>query len=126
MRTIDVTPTWTDLMPALFAVLQNGTEEGRAIAQAELTRLAKIVDDQNAEAKTRLETVNGHSIEAFAVYSPGRAGAITYALTKDQAGQAAVYAHNGEVTAASAANHGTKCREDDARRLFDFANEYRR
>jgi hypothetical protein len=113
-------------MPALLAVIQDGTDEGRAAAQAELTRLAKIVDAQNAEAKTGLETMNGHTVEAFAVYSPGRPGAITYSLTKDQAGLAAVYAHEGEVTAARAANHGTKCREDDARRLFDFANDYRR
>lgn len=51
-RVIDLTPTWADLMPALIAILQNGTSEGEAMARAELMRLAAIADAANARAKT--------------------------------------------------------------------------
>lgn len=50
-RTVDLTPTWAGLMPALIAALQHGTGEGPAIAAAELTRLAGLVDSNNARAK---------------------------------------------------------------------------
>jgi len=50
METIDVTPTWEALMPAMVAVLRNpkaSSESVRGITE-ELTRLAKIVDSQNS------------------------------------------------------------------------------
>lgn len=45
MRTINLTPTWEQLMPALVAAAANGSRE----AMGELTRLAQIVDGINAK-----------------------------------------------------------------------------
>ena len=41
-------PTWTALLPAFFAVLENGTDEGRKIAKEELRRMAQAADLWNA------------------------------------------------------------------------------
>lgn len=51
MQTIDMTPTWAALMPILLAAVEDGTEEGKRIARAELTRLAHTVDAMNERAK---------------------------------------------------------------------------
>ncbi len=48
---IDITPTWVGILPALVAVIQNGTPQGRAAATAELQRLAATVDAMNAAAR---------------------------------------------------------------------------
>lgn len=50
MKTLDLTPTWTGLLPALFAMLESGTGEGPAIAKQELARLAAWADSHNAQA----------------------------------------------------------------------------
>lgn len=42
--TIDMTPTWSGILPALVAVLQSGTAEGQAIALDELRRMAALAD----------------------------------------------------------------------------------
>lgn len=56
-KTIDMTPTWSQLMPMLVEVAANGdTVEGRKASMAELMRLAQQVDAQNAKAKE--ETAN--------------------------------------------------------------------
>jgi hypothetical protein len=47
-ESIDMTPTWSSLVPGFVAVLQNGTREGQDIAIRELMRLAKFADDTNA------------------------------------------------------------------------------
>jgi len=49
--TIDITPTWVGILPALLAVIQNGTPQGRAAATEELQRLAATVDAMNAAAR---------------------------------------------------------------------------
>lgn len=41
-------PTWSALLPAFFAVLENGTDEGKHIAREELTRMAQAADLWNA------------------------------------------------------------------------------
>jgi hypothetical protein len=53
MRTIDITPTWSALVPIMIEVLKNPKANNTAKAEAtqELLRLAKIVDDQNERAK---------------------------------------------------------------------------
>jgi hypothetical protein len=43
-ETIDLTPTWAGMLPALLAVLEGGTDEGRDLARAELVRMAEIAD----------------------------------------------------------------------------------
>lgn len=52
LRTMDLTPTWAGLMPALFAILENGTELGKTQAREELMDLARKVDAMNAANKT--------------------------------------------------------------------------
>lgn len=55
MTHIDVTPTWAALLPALLAVLKDGTPEGQAMAREELFRLAVAVDAANARARSEAE-----------------------------------------------------------------------
>jgi hypothetical protein len=53
MKTIDTTPTWESLMPALVEVAANGTTaEARELAAGELLKLARIVDAHIANLKT--------------------------------------------------------------------------
>lgn len=48
VETIDATPTWAAILPILCAALENGTDEGRRIARAELQRMAALADERNA------------------------------------------------------------------------------
>jgi hypothetical protein len=41
---IDVTPTWSQILPALLALLESGTAEGRRTARDELERMAALAD----------------------------------------------------------------------------------
>lgn len=47
--TIDTTPTWVEFLPAIVAVIQNGSPESRHFAIMELRRALEIVDRLNAE-----------------------------------------------------------------------------
>lgn len=47
---LDVTPTWTALLPYFFAVLEDGTAEGKRIARDELRRMAQAADNWNTHA----------------------------------------------------------------------------
>ena len=53
MKTIDITPKWSALILPMVEVLKNPKADPKAKKeiQAELLRLAKIVDDQNERAK---------------------------------------------------------------------------
>lgn len=52
MEEIDMTPTWTELLPVLVHVAANGeTAKGRDEAMGELKRLAQAVDKLNAKNK---------------------------------------------------------------------------
>lgn len=48
---IDLTPTWSALLPVMIAAIENGTASGRAIAIDELTRMAQIADEYVALSK---------------------------------------------------------------------------
>lgn len=48
VKTIDMTPTWEALLPGLLMAVENGTNQGRAIAMEELMRLARFADRVNA------------------------------------------------------------------------------
>jgi len=52
-KTIDITPTWSALVPIMVEVLKNPKANNAAKQEVvvELKRLAKIVDDQNKKAK---------------------------------------------------------------------------
>lgn len=43
-KTIDLTPTWAGILPALLAVIQDGNSEGKRQAEIELRRLAQVAD----------------------------------------------------------------------------------
>lgn len=53
MKTIDITPTWSTLVPIMVEVLKNPRANNTAKAEVtqELLRLANIVDNLNERAK---------------------------------------------------------------------------
>ena len=55
--TIDITPTWSALVPIMIEVLKNPRANNAAKAEVtqELLRLAKIVDNQNERIKNDSE-----------------------------------------------------------------------
>jgi hypothetical protein len=52
MKTIDLTPTWETAVHIYLLVLEEGAEEGKAIARQELLRLARTYDALVAERAT--------------------------------------------------------------------------
>ena len=52
-KTIDITPTWSALIPIMVEVLKNPRANNSAKQEVvvELKRLAKIVDDQNKKLR---------------------------------------------------------------------------
>ena len=44
IESIDMTPSWKGIMPAIIAMLEDGTDTGKTIAKAELMRMADILD----------------------------------------------------------------------------------
>lgn len=56
-RTIDMTPTWRAILPALLDIYRDGmTQESRDIARAELYRMAEIADAYVVLSKTAKES----------------------------------------------------------------------
>ena len=55
--TIDITPTWSALVPIMIEVLKNprANKVAKAEVTQELLRLAKIVDNQNERIKNDSE-----------------------------------------------------------------------
>ena len=53
MKTIDITPTWSALIPIMVEVLKSPKANNSAKQEVvvELKRLAKIADDQNAKIR---------------------------------------------------------------------------
>lgn len=52
MNDIDMTPTWSGILPALIAIIANGeTVEARKTAEAELRRMAGLADRYVASVK---------------------------------------------------------------------------
>ena len=54
LRTIDITPTWEGLMPAMIALVKQGNK----VAEDELMKLARSVDQRNAEMKETIDERN--------------------------------------------------------------------
>jgi hypothetical protein len=48
-KVIDLTPTWSGILPALLLVLESGTAEGRKMVREELVRMAAAADQANAK-----------------------------------------------------------------------------
>jgi len=53
MKTIDMTPTWESLLPAMLAVLENGSFDAKQDIRSELKKMAKAADMQVAAEKER-------------------------------------------------------------------------
>lgn len=53
MKTIDMTPTWESLLPAMLAVLENGSFDAKRDIRSELSRMAKAADIAVAAEKER-------------------------------------------------------------------------
>lgn len=49
-ETIDITPSWADLLPLFLAVIRDGNAEGQQTITAELRRMAQAADLWNTEA----------------------------------------------------------------------------
>lgn len=50
-RGIDITPTWSGVLPIFLAALEYGTKGGRTSARVELARMARLADMQAQSAK---------------------------------------------------------------------------
>lgn len=50
-RRIDITPTWSGILPALIAIMRDGTHEGQRLAEIELRRMATLADNWVAHCK---------------------------------------------------------------------------
>lgn len=70
--TIDLTPTWEGMMPAIIAVLQNGSAKGQAIAIEELMKLAKSVDAMNATTRAELAAKENHTAPVSNMIKEGK------------------------------------------------------
>lgn len=57
MHHLDLTPSWTALLPAVIAVLRDGDENGRKLATRELERMATAADRLNAIAPNMLRAL---------------------------------------------------------------------
>lgn len=60
METIDITPSWEACVKIYIAVLENENASftGKREAREELLRLARIVDNQNNQAKQKEENLH--------------------------------------------------------------------
>lgn len=114
-RRIDATPTWEGLMPALVAVIENGTGEGRETAVEELMRLARAADSHIANSKAEA-AAHGGKYQAI-IWTKDRAKSpVTILLTEGQAQDVAAYIMPGHNPAtAGIAEHGAKISEAAAR-----------
>jgi len=56
MKTIDMTPSWSDVLPMLLAAHSDGSAEGIDIAQKELERMAAIADKWVQQERQRDQT----------------------------------------------------------------------
>lgn len=91
VQTIDATPTWSAMVPALLALLDNGTPEGRALARSELARMGGLADMGAAAikaARTHEGTgdaarSNGPAFYRVAALSFDRAATVWAALGDD-------------------------------------------
>ena len=54
LRTIDITPTWEGLMPVMIELVKQGNK----VAEDELMKLARSVDQRNAEMKETIDERN--------------------------------------------------------------------
>lgn len=92
-RLIDITPTWSAILPLLAAVLEDGSEAGRSSARAELLRCAWCADRWNAFGGELIAALE-HAERAMAATYDDKASsrtALSEALIVVQSALASVY-----------------------------------
>lgn len=116
MRTIDATPTWEGLMPALLAVIENGTPEGAANAQAELMRIARALDRRIADDKAEEAARDGSRFRAILWTQDQHGNPLTVWIEEGAAQDVAAYAASGSHPASTNGQaFGNKLTERQAR-----------
>ncbi len=58
-QAVNVTPTWSAVLPMLIMAIENGPSEGSYHAIQELRRMAEIADNWNEEANKNSEVHDG-------------------------------------------------------------------
>lgn len=51
-ETVDITPTWSGIVPALLIMLKSDSHAAREVAEAEMHRMARLADKMIAHLKT--------------------------------------------------------------------------
>lgn len=55
VKTIDVTPTWSEILPSILILLKSERASCREVAVTELARMARVADKMTAHLKTLSE-----------------------------------------------------------------------
>lgn len=116
---VTLTPTWAGLMPALVAVLRDGTPEGQAAAEAELFRLARSLDARIVEDRALADAADRERPRFEAVlwtHDLVEAMPLTIAVIQEDAGTVTAYAAGGHHPAeTNLPAFGTRLTERQAR-----------
>lgn len=56
IATIDMTPSWSDMVPALKAMLRDGSYAAQEAASQEMARMAALADRYVADQKAALQS----------------------------------------------------------------------
>lgn len=51
IRTVDLTPTWSNIVPMLVLLIEHGNSEGRRTAWDQLYKMARLADERNEMAR---------------------------------------------------------------------------
>jgi hypothetical protein len=63
---VDLTPTWSAVLPILLTALEYGNQAGKASARIELTRMATLADEYVKHAKRGSQVLDPVPAEPFA------------------------------------------------------------
>lgn len=58
MKTIDLTPTWSEILPTMLMLYRDGGVEGKRVMREEFIRMAQAADKWNAQAKKQKAAVS--------------------------------------------------------------------
>lgn len=82
MQTINITPTWAEVLPLLLTAVRDAGIEGRKAAHSELIRMAQAADRWNAAAPDMLRTLEFIAADANADLDAEAALLVQDAITK--------------------------------------------
>lgn len=108
-RTIDMTPTWTEIAPVLVHLIEESSAEGRKTASEELMRMARLADMASIilGSKRRPDAPSIPEAEDIKAALDSWAELLAYEEDRPAAGThgAELYAHGYEVLARMNAKH---------------------